>query len=69
MPIIGIDKSFRRIGFGKGMYDRFFAQNIKNIDNIVFLARDIYYINDIITNNYDIKADFVLGFSIKRVKI
>lgn len=69
VPIVGTDASLRRVGFGKGMYDRFFAQNIKNIDNIVFLARDIYYINDIITNNYDIKADFVLGFSIKRVKI
>jgi len=60
VPIVGMDATFRRVGFGKGMYDRFFEKEIKNINKIVFVARKLCYSKNIITNHYDIKADMVI---------
>jgi len=60
VPIVGMDVTHRRVGFGKGMYDRFFEKEIKNINQIVFVARELCYSKEIITNHYDIKADIVV---------
>ncbi|SFZ97712.1 5-formyltetrahydrofolate cyclo-ligase [hydrothermal vent metagenome] len=60
VPIVGMDVTFRRVGFGKGMYDRFFEKEIKNINKIVFVARALCYSEEIITNHYDIQADMVV---------
>lgn len=60
VPIIGIDKTFRRIGFGKGMYDRFFEQNRTKIKETIFVTRKLCYKSEIITNSYDIRAEVVL---------
>ena len=60
VPIVGMDVTHRRVGFGKGMYDRFFEKEIKNINKIVFVARELCYSKEIITNHYDIKADRVV---------
>jgi len=55
-----MDITRRRVGFGKGMYDRFFEKEIKNIKKIVFVARDLCYSKSIVTNHYDIKADIIV---------
>ena len=60
VPIVGMDVTHRRVGFGKGMYDRFFEKEIKNINKTVFVARELCYSKKIITNHYDIKADIVV---------
>ena len=60
VPIVGMDITRRRVGFGKGMYDRFFEKEIKNINKIVFVARELCYSKEKITNHYDIKADLVV---------
>jgi len=60
VPIVGMDVTGRRVGFGKGMYDRFFEKEIKNIDNIVFLARELCYSKEEITDHYDVKANMVI---------
>ncbi len=60
VPIVGMDVTCRRVGFGKGMYDRFFEKEIKNINNIVFVARELCYSKEIITDHYDVKADVVI---------
>jgi len=60
VPIVGMDVTQRRVGFGKGMYDRFFEKEIKNINKIVFVARDLCYCKENITDHYDIKADSVI---------
>ncbi|MCB4750858.1 MAG: 5-formyltetrahydrofolate cyclo-ligase [Sulfurovum sp.] len=60
VPIVGIDITYRRVGFGKGMYDRFFKKEIKNIKKIVFVARELCYSKEIVTDHYDIKADLVI---------
>jgi 5-formyltetrahydrofolate cyclo-ligase len=61
IPIIGTDKTMRRIGFGKGMYDRFFEKRGKNIKKIIFVIRIFSYSKKIITNNYDIKGELLIS--------
>ena len=60
VPIVGLDAAFRRVGFGKGMYDRFFEKEIKNIKTTVFVARRLCYAKDVVTDDYDVKADVVM---------
>jgi 5-formyltetrahydrofolate cyclo-ligase len=60
VPIVGMDSTLRRVGFGKGMYDRFFEKEIKNINKIVFVARELCYSKENITDHYDVKADMVI---------
>ncbi len=60
VPIVGMDATQRRVGFGKGMYDRFFEKEIKNIKKTVFVARELCYSKKKITDHYDIKADMVI---------
>ena len=69
VPIIGIDKNFKRVGFGKGMYDRFFEKNAKYIKHTIFIQRDLYYCNKIVTDYYDITADGIMTNSIKIIEI
>ena len=59
VPIVGIDSTFRRIGFGKGMYDRFFEKEQLNINKVVFLARESCYSKEVVTDHYDVKADVI----------
>ncbi|MEA3434303.1 MAG: 5-formyltetrahydrofolate cyclo-ligase [Campylobacterota bacterium] len=60
VPIVGLDMTHRRVGFGKGMYDRFFEKEIKNINKTVFVARELCYSKEIVTDNYDVKADMII---------
>ena len=69
VPILGIDSTYRRVGFGKGMYDRFYSKFGRNIKTTIFLQRDIYFTKDIITNNYDISADYFFANSIKIIDL
>ena len=64
VPIIGMDKSFKRVGFGKGMYDRFFA-NLSYKPKIVFVQLVPCISKEIVTDNYDIKADEYISFKLR----
>lgn len=55
VPVLGVDKKLRRIGFGKGMYDRFFEAN--QVSKVIFVCRAFHYLPYIITQDYDIKGD------------
>ena len=57
VPVIGIDSTFRRIGFGRGFYDRFFEKNRKNISTVLFVGRKRCISSEIITDDYDVKGD------------
>jgi len=61
VPVVGIDKSFRRVGFGKGMYDRFFAK-LGYKPKIVFVQLRPCISEEILTNDFDIKADEYISF-------
>ncbi len=60
VPIVGLDITHRRVGFGKGMYDRFFEKEIRNINKTVFVARELCYSKEIVTDDYDVKADMII---------
>ena len=60
VPIVGTDATLRRVGFGKGMYDRYFEKNHKNISKVVFVARELCYSQEIVTDYYDVKADILI---------
>ncbi len=60
VPIIGTDPTLRRVGFGKGMYDRFFEQERKNIKKTVFVSRRLCLSPQVVTDHYDISADMII---------
>ena len=60
VPIVGVDSTLRRVGFGKGMYDRFFEKEAKNINQVIFVARKLCYSKEMITNHYDVQADMII---------
>ncbi len=57
VPVIGIDKTFRRVGFGKGFYDRFFDNTSTHIEEIVFIGRETCISDKNITDDYDVEGD------------
>jgi 5-formyltetrahydrofolate cyclo-ligase len=59
VPIVGVDTTHRRVGFGKDIYDRFFEKNRQNIKKTVFVARELCYAKEIVTDTYDVKADMI----------
>ncbi|MEY4505111.1 MAG: 5-formyltetrahydrofolate cycloligase [Pseudomonadota bacterium] len=59
VPILGIDGTFRRIGFGKGFYDRFFG-SLKQKPKIVFTQRILTLSKQLVTKDYDTKADCIV---------
>lgn len=59
VPILGFDATFRRIGFGKGMYDRFFAR-LKRKPITIFVQQETYYTPSIISDDFDVKADYII---------
>ena len=57
VPVIGIDSRVRRVGFGKGFYDRFFGMNRENIGKILFVSREYCVSSEVITDDYDVKGN------------
>ncbi len=60
VPVIGIDKTFRRIGFGKGFYDRFFGKKSAHIKEVLFIGREMCISDKNITDDYDVEGDIYL---------
>jgi 5-formyltetrahydrofolate cyclo-ligase len=60
VPVIGMDKTFRRVGFGKGFYDRFFEKHAKIINMVLFVGRKSCICSEIITDDYDVEGDFYI---------
>ena len=59
VPVVGVDAVAKRIGFGKGMYDRFFATlNKKPIT--IFTQMKTCLSREIISDDYDIQADIYI---------
>lgn len=60
VPIVGMDAARKRVGFGKGMYDRFFEKEQSNINKVVFVARELCYSKKVVTDHYDVKGDMII---------
>jgi len=60
IPTIGYDNTFRRVGFGVGFYDRFFF-SLNYTPEIIFTQLCDCKSENIITNNYDVKANIIIN--------
>jgi len=59
VPIVGVDILDKRVGFGAGMYDRFYATLTKK-PIVIFTQITLCKIDEIITDEFDIKADYII---------
>ncbi|MDR0407509.1 MAG: 5-formyltetrahydrofolate cyclo-ligase [Campylobacteraceae bacterium] len=59
VPVIGVDGDMRRIGFGKGMYDRFFA-SLKPAPLVIFIQLTKCFTKNRLCEAYDVQADIYI---------
>jgi len=59
VPVVGLDGNLQRIGFGAGMYDRFFAK-LKKKPYTIFIQTDLCHTKEYICDSFDIRADLLL---------
>ncbi len=59
VPVVGVDGNFKRVGFGKGMYDRFY-EKLKYKPVTVFIQRVKCLTKEKITDTHDICADYYI---------
>lgn len=59
VPVIGVDGAFKRIGFGKGMYDRFFESLVPK-PPIAFVQKEFCMTQSLLSEEHDIAADIYL---------
>jgi len=63
VPIVGIDKRFARIGFGKGMYDRFFAKLNYPVKKVCVQLKACVS-QETLSESHDIVCDELISFRI-----
>ena len=59
VPVVGVDGNFKRVGFGRGMYDRFY-EKLKNRPIVVFVQRIKCHTKKKITDDYDVRCDYYI---------
>lgn len=59
VPVVGVDGACKRVGFGKGMYDRYF-QSLQKRPTVLFVQRVKCYTKSIVTDSFDITADYYI---------
>ncbi len=59
VPTVGIDRNFKRVGFGKGMYDRFFAK-LRTKPYTIFIQLRLCATQEAVCDSYDITADMLI---------
>ena len=59
IPVVGIDKLGKRIGFGKGMYDRFFDE-LGYRPIMVFTQLILCKSEQVLSQDHDIQADYII---------
>jgi 5-formyltetrahydrofolate cyclo-ligase len=59
VPIVGVDAIGKRIGYGKGMYDRFFGK-LSYKPTLVFTQLILCQSDKILSESYDIQADYII---------
>jgi 5-formyltetrahydrofolate cyclo-ligase len=59
VPIVGVDGNLQRVGFGKGMYDRFFDK-LKKRPYTIFIQLEFCYTKKLICDDYDVRGDLII---------
>ncbi|MEA1917717.1 MAG: 5-formyltetrahydrofolate cyclo-ligase [Campylobacterota bacterium] len=71
VPTVGIDGNLQRVGFGKGMYDRFF-EKLRKRPYTIFTQLELCHTKEFICDEYDITCDLLItprkDIGIKNVK-
>jgi 5-formyltetrahydrofolate cyclo-ligase len=71
VPAVGVDGNLQRVGFGKGMYDRFFHK-LKKRPYTIFIQPELCYTKELICDSHDIYCDILISPTkvlIKRARI
>jgi len=66
VPAVGVDDNLQRIGFGKGMYDRFFSR-LKNKPYTIFIQPRLCYTHEKVCDDYDVKCDLLLAPRVRKI--
>jgi len=59
VPAVGVDGNFQRVGYGKGMYDRFF-EKLKSKPYTIFVQAESCKTNKFLCDDYDIACDVLI---------
>jgi len=59
VPVVGVDSNLQRVGFGKGMYDRFFEKLDKK-PIIIFTQQILCYSKEPLCDHFDITGDIII---------
>jgi len=59
VPVVGVDGNLQRVGFGKGMYDRFF-EKLQKRPYTIFIQTELCYTKEKICDAYDITGDILV---------
>ncbi len=66
VPVVGIDSNLQRVGFGKGMYDRFFSR-LKKKPYTIFIQPELCFSKEKVCDDYDVNCDLMLTSKVKIV--
>jgi len=67
VPVVGVDGHLQRVGFGKGMYDRFFEKLHKK-PYTIFIQPKLCHTKEYICDHYDVQGDLLLSSNSQSVK-
>ncbi len=59
VPVVGVDGNLQRVGFGKGMYDRFF-EKLQKRPHTIFIQQEFCHTKEPICDSYDVAGDILL---------
>jgi len=68
VPVVGVDGNLQRVGFGKGMYDRFF-EKLQKRPYTIFIQQEFCHTKENICDLYDITGDILLTPTKKMVRV
>jgi len=67
IPVVGVDGKLQRVGFGKGMYDRFFEKLHKK-PYTIFIQNELCFTKEFICDTHDITCDLLLTPTNRSIK-
>ena len=59
VPVVGVDGNLQRVGFGRGMYDRFFDK-LKIKPYTIFIQPRLCHTKELVCDDYDVRCDLLL---------
>jgi len=59
VPVVGVDGNFQRVGYGKGMYDRFF-EKLKVKPYTIFVQAELCSTHQTLCDAHDITCDLLI---------